>query len=188
MPQLLLGLTLIAIAAVLGFYGTQLAREGWTKLGAPPTAAIKPAAPPRPRILFVENRLILPSSPNEPLRIALGLMNRGDADGTVTLKDRTYYFSTDPTQKRFKYQASTSVETPVLAVPNAIWRGEMRFDFQLTPEKLAALKAGAARLFFFARCEYRDEAGNTYPLPFSGMYDPQFSGNLIACPSDVVFE
>ena len=43
----------------------------------------------------------------------------------------------------------------------------MRFDFRLTPEKLAALKAGTARLFFFARGEYRDEAGKTYSLPFA---------------------
>ena len=64
----------------------------------------------------------------------------------------------------------------------------MRFDFRLTPEKLAALKAGTARLFFFARGEYRDEAGKTYSLPFAEMYDPHFPGNLIACPNDVIFE
>lgn len=143
---------------------------------------------PRPRILFVEDRLIPPSNENEPVRIAFGLMNRGDADGTATIKDRTYYFSTDPSQKRFKYQTSSPEVIRVAAIPNAIWRGEMRFDFRFTAEKLAALKSGAARLFFFARGGYSDEAGNTYPLPFAEMYDSQFPGNLVACPSDIVFE
>jgi hypothetical protein len=186
MPQLSLGLALIAIAAVLGFYGTQLAREGLTKLNTRPIGAINPVA--RPHIMFVENRLVLPPVDNEPLRISFGLMNRGGADGIFSLKDRTYFFSTDPSQKRFEYQPASSEEASITAVPNAIWRGEMRFGFDLTPEKLAALKSGDARLFFYARGAYRDEAGTTYPLPFAAMYDPYIPGNLVACPKDVVFE
>ena len=57
----------------------------------------------RPRILFTASSLILPPNENKPLRLAFGLVNRGDADGTVTIKDRTYCFSVDPSEKRFKY-------------------------------------------------------------------------------------
>ena len=116
----------------------------------------KPAA--RPRILFVENRLILSAKENEPLRLAFGVMNNGNADATVTFKDQTYYLGTDPSQKSFKHQTFPPEEFVVAAVPNAIYRSEMRFDFLLTPEKLAALNSGKARLFFFARGEYRDES------------------------------
>jgi hypothetical protein len=142
----------------------------------------------RPRILFTASYLILPATENEPLRLAFGLVNQGDADGTVTLKDRTYYFSADPSQKRFKYQTCSPEEISVPALPNTYYSGEMRFDFRLTPERLAALNSAKARLFFFARGEYRDESNKTYPLPFSAMYDPHFPGNLIAPPNDVNFE
>jgi len=37
MWHFLIGLALIAFAAVVGFYGTQLAREGWTKMSSPVT-------------------------------------------------------------------------------------------------------------------------------------------------------
>ncbi len=142
----------------------------------------------RPRILFTASSLILPPNENKPLRLAFGLVNRGDADGTVTIKDRTYCFSVDPSEKRFKYLPCSPQEISVPALPHTHYSGEMRFDFRFTPEKLAALKSGKARLFFFARAEYRDESNKTYPLPFSAMYDPHFQGTLIASPSDVVFE
>ncbi|MBA3882216.1 MAG: hypothetical protein H0X73_05710 [Chthoniobacterales bacterium] len=50
MPQFLAGLAIIAVAAMLGFYGTQLAREAWTKMGRDlttnnPTPAATPQAP-----------------------------------------------------------------------------------------------------------------------------------------------
>jgi hypothetical protein len=64
----------------------------------------------------------------------------------------------------------------------------MRFDLRLTPDKLDALKSGKARLFFYARAEYRDATGKVYPLPFAEMYDPMFPGNLIAPPKNIVFE
>lgn len=151
--------------------------------------ASKPAAPvKRARVLFVETKLIVPAKEDDPVRIAFGLMNTGEADATVTLKDRTYYFSTNPEQTVFKYQPAPAEEIPVSAIPNAIWRAEMRFNFRLTREKLDALKSGKARLFFYARGEYRDATGEVYPLPFAEMYDPVFSGNLIAPPKDIVFE
>ncbi len=46
MTQFFLGLTLIAVAAILGFYGTQLAREGWTRSkGATEHQAEQPSKP-----------------------------------------------------------------------------------------------------------------------------------------------
>jgi hypothetical protein len=45
MSQLVIGVILIAIAAIVGFYGTQLAREGWTKRFSQTPAPLESAAP-----------------------------------------------------------------------------------------------------------------------------------------------
>ena len=141
----------------------------------------------RPRILFVENRLILPDKGDGPLRLAFGLMNTGDADAVFKIWDRTYFFSVDPAKTTFEYQPAPPEEMPVAAIQNAVWRGELRFDFQLTKEKLDALRDGKARLFFYARGEYRDPGGKTYPLPLAEMYDALIPGNLVAPPKGIVF-
>ena len=154
-----------------------------------PSSKIKPASPVNnAQVIIVEKKLILPANEDDPVRISFGLMNIGDTDATVTLKNHTFYFSTDPAQKVFKHQPNPAVEIPVLAIPNAIWRAELRFDFRLTAEKLEALKGGEARLFFYAKGEYQDATGETYSLPFAEMYDPMFPGNLVAPQNDIVFE
>jgi hypothetical protein len=154
---------------------------------SPTTAIESEGASKRARVFYVENKLILPEKEGEPLRVAFGVMNRGDADATLTLKDHTFFYTVDPTQTVFKYQPHAPVEMPIPAIPNAKWDAELRFDFKLTPEKLDALRTGKARLFFYARGEYRDESG-VYPLPFAEMYDAMFPRHLIAPPPNIVFE
>jgi len=140
------------------------------------------------RVLFVENRLVLPSQGRGPVAVSFGLMNTGNADAVVRIWDRTYFFSVHPEQTVFSYQSSPPEEVRVPAIPNAIVRGEMRYGFEITPEKLEALKAGKARLFFFARGQYSDGSGEAHPLLFSGMYDATFAGNLVAVPTGIVFK
>ena len=142
----------------------------------------------RPRVLFVENRLILPTKESDPVRVAFGLMNTGNTDAVVRIWDRTYFFAVDPTDSTFAYQPAPPEEISISAIPNAIWRGELRFDFRLTKGKLVALNSGRARLFFYARAEYRDAVGTTYPLSLAEMYDATFPGNLIAPPKGIVFK
>ncbi|HET9522827.1 MAG TPA: hypothetical protein VFO90_01265 [Terrimicrobiaceae bacterium] len=55
-------------------------------------------------------------------------------------------------------------------------------------ERLEALNAGKARLFVYAKGEYRDVAGKTYQLPFARMYHPAVAGNLAICPDNIVFK
>ena len=150
------------------------------------------AAPSQPAALakvhIVETKLIIPDEISQPLRISFGLINMGSGDATFRIWDRTYYFSTDPTQKVFKYQSAPSHEISIEAIPNAVWRGEIRFDFQMTPEKIAALKSGSARLFLMAKAEYHREDDSSIPLRFEHMYDADFPGNLVVPPDDVAFE
>ena len=141
-----------------------------------------------PRVLFVETKLIIPVETNQSLRISFGLMNIGDSDAIFSMRDHTYYFCTDPTQTVFKYQVTPPEDWAISAIPNAIWHGEIRFDFQLTPEKLIALRCRKARLFFYARGEYRDGTGRTTLLPFAEMFDELFPRHLVACPKGITFE
>ena len=84
--------------------------------------------------------------------------------------------------------SSPSEEVQVPAIANAGVRGEMRYEFEMTAEKLDALNAGKARLLFFARGQYTDESNAMHGLPFSAMYDATFPGNLVAVPEGVVFK
>jgi hypothetical protein len=141
----------------------------------------------RARLLFVESILHIPTSLEAPLRVAFGIINYGQKDAIFRLWDRTYFFATDPSQTVFAYQQTLPEEVRVAAIPNAVWHGEMRFNFQLNQDRIQALNSGAARLFFFARGEYIDEGGDAQRLPFSAMYDGLFPGKLISPPSEVRF-
>jgi hypothetical protein len=115
-------------------------------------------------------------------------MNTGNGDAVVTIWDRTYFFSTHPEQAEFPFKSSPPEEVQVPAITNAVVRGEMRYAFEMTAEKLDALNTGKARLFFFARGQYTDESDATHELPFSAMYDATFAGNLVAVPKGIVFK
>lgn len=173
----------IVLAVIGGFVWYQ--DSLWKKDAA---AATSLAAVRRPRVLFVENHLILPTTETDPVRLAFGLMNTGDADAIFKIWDRTYFFSVNPAETTFAFQPAPSEEMAVSAIPNAVWRAELRFDLRLTKDKLEALRHGKARLFFYARAEYRDTVGKTYPLNLAEMYDAAFPGNLIAPPRGIVFK
>jgi hypothetical protein len=185
MTQLALGLALIAFAAVVAFYGTQLAREGWTKIFSPPTAGISSVAT-RPYVVFASAQLVVPSDRDKPIHVTFDLKNNGQSEAVGSFKDFTYYFSTQPEQREFSYQQSKPVTFSL--APAEQWRGYFLPSFVLSTEKLEALNSGSARLFVYAKGEYRDVAGNSYQLPFARMYHPTVAGNLAICPDDIVFK
>lgn len=184
MMQLIVGATLIALAAVLGFYGTQLAREGWTKLSSPPTATIETTAT-RPYVILADTQLIAPTEPNNPVQIRFALKNTGQTNATGSFTDFTFYFSTHPDQREFAYQHAEPISFSL--APSEQWTGYFFPSFILSPEKLEALNAGQARLFFYARGEYRDANGKTYQLPFARIYHHSVAGHLAVAPDNVVF-
>ena len=142
----------------------------------------------RAHVLLVEARLILPTKDGDLTRITFGLINRGNSDATFISKDRTYMLTDNPEEKVFKYLPAAPEEIPVPAIADAITLGDMRFKMPMSPEILAALNTGKARLFFFAHGEYREADGRVYPHPFSAMYDLLSVTKLIACPNDVTFK
>ena len=179
--KLLIGITLIALAAVLAFYGTQLARDGWTKVFASTTAAAT-----RPYVVFATTELTLPVDSSKTIQVLFDLKNTGQVEAAGSLRDFTYYFSTNPSQREFAYQSSEAVSFSLS--PAEQWRGHFFPPFVLTAEKLAALTSGTARLFVYAKGEYRDPAGKMYGLPFARVYHPSVAGHLAMPPDNVVFK
>lgn len=168
----------------VGFIGSLASVVGLVFAGV----ALLPGGPKSARVLFVDSRLVLPPNGSGPVRISFGLMNTGNSDAVVTIWDRTYSFSTQPEQMEFPFVYSPPDKVQVPAIANAVVRGEMRYAFEMTAEKLDTLNAGKARLFFFARGQYTDQSNVMQELPFSAMYDVTFPGNLVAVPNGIVFK
>ncbi len=185
MAHLLFGLFVLAIAAVLGFYGSQLAREGWTEIFSPPTAVVESTAT-RPYVIFTGTELVVPSDRSKPVQVTFDLKNTGQTQAIGSFSDFTYYFSTQPKQHEFAYQHSDPISFSL--APAEQWRGYFLTSFLLSPEKLEALNAGKARLFVYAKGEYRDATGKSYQIPLARMYHPVVAGNLAICPDNVVFK
>jgi hypothetical protein len=183
MPQFIFGLLLIAFAAIIGFYGTQLAREGWTKMFSPPAAE---ATAMRPYVVVVSTELVIPADHTNPVQVVFDLKNTGQTEAVGSMRDFTYYFSVDTTRREFPYQHSEAITFSL--APGEQWRGHFLPPFVLSDEKLQALDAGDARLFVYARGEYRDPAGRVFPFPFARMYHPIVAGKLAICPSGIEFK
>lgn len=185
MTQLLTGIAIIALAAALGFYGTQLAGEGWTKVFTQKPSEAGSVVM-RPYVIFASTELVLPPDRNRPIQVTFDLKNTGQSEAGGSLRDFTYYFSTNPEQREFAYQHSKA--TIFSLAPSEQWRGHFLPPFVLSAEELKALDVGRARLFVYARGEYRDASGRTYSLPFARIYHPSVVGRLAMPPDDVIFK
>ena len=184
MQQLVIGILLIAFASVLGFYGTQLAREGWSNLASPPSSAVESIAT-RPYVIVANSELVTSADPTKPIQIRFSLKNTGQTSATGSFKDFTYYFSTNNEQEEFPYQPSNPIFFSL--APSEEWTGYFFPSFSLTPDKLQSLDEGEARLFLYARGEYHDVKGSSYKLPFAQMYNPDVPGRLVISPSAIRF-
>jgi len=143
----------------------------------------------RARVVILDSTLVFPEKPGEPWRVKFTLVNTGEEDAIVSIKDKTLVFDVALSETKFSVQPNPALEFPVQAMPGTGNHAEMRFDVDYTPERREALDTGKARLFIFARGEYRDNTGTVYPLPFARMYDPQMAaGNLVFCPNEITFE
>ncbi|MEO8459654.1 MAG: hypothetical protein ABI451_03920 [Dokdonella sp.] len=185
MQQLVSGIVIIAIAAALAFYGTQLAREGWTKV-FPGKPIEQSSAVTRPYVIVASTELVVPQDPSKPIQVNFNLKNSGQTGANGQFTDFTYYFSIKPEQREFSYQSSDA--TSFSLAPSEQWRGHFFPTFLLSVEKLKALNSGAARLFVYAKGEYHDSSGKRYSLPFARMYHPSVAGHLAMPPDDIVFK
>ena len=140
----------------------------------------------RPHVFFKMTKLSKPLTVGEKTTVEFILANSGQMEATGFISDVTYYFDVDPPEDSFEHQKSEPVSFSLS--PTAEWNGQLRFPFVLTEEKLMAITNGRARLYFFAKGEYKDSQDRVYPLPFCRMYDPDMPGNLIICSNQGTFE
>ncbi len=185
MAQLLIGIFFIASAAVLAFYGTQMARDGWTKVFPTKTSNSELVAL-RPYVIFTSTILVRPPNLSQPIQVVFYLKNTGQSEAVGSLRDFTYYFSVNPEQREFPYQHSEAVSFSL--APSEQWSTHYSPQFVLSDEKLEALNAGRARLFIYARGKYKDASGRVYNLPFARMYHPSVAGHLAIPPDDILFK
>jgi len=139
----------------------------------------------RPYVFFKMTRLLKPLAIGDETTVEYKLANSGQMEAIGFIRDITYYFDFDPAEHSFEYQKSIPVNFSL--APTAELYGQLRFSFVLTEEKLTAIVDGRARLYFFARGEYKDSLDRVYPLPFCRMYDNDMPGNLIICSDQMKF-
>lgn len=163
-------------------YVIKPAKEGITRPAKDATGKVT-AEKKRPYVFFRYVSLKKPLLAGEKPVIEFVLANNGQAEANGKLWDNTFFYEIQPFKGAFKYQSSDPVSFSL--APDAVMHGELRFDFIATKEHIEALQSGIARLYFFARGEYRGEDGTIYSLPFCRRYDKDMSSSLILCPDDI---
>jgi len=151
--------------------------------------AENPAPEKRPHVLIKDIKLQFPERTEEPVVVKFTFVNVGNSDAVVKMWNKTLIYDVTLSSSRFPYQLNEALEFPVEAIEGTGNHAAMRFyGLTFTTETKKALDSKKARLFIFTRCEYRDDTGKVYPLPFARMYDPDLPGNLIFCPNHIVAE
>ncbi len=140
----------------------------------------------RPYVIFKMTRLSEPLTIGKKTTVEFIIANSGQMIANGLFSDVTYYFDVDPPEQSYKYQKSDPINFSLS--PTEEWNGQIRFSFVLTKEKITAITSGRAHLYFFAKGEYKDSLGRSYPLPFCRMYDQDMPGNLIYCSDQIIIK
>lgn len=162
------------------FFGQQIGRQGWAQMYPQTSEAA------RPYVIFATSQLLV-SDDAQPVRVVFEIKNSGQSQAEGSLKDLTYFFSVNPEQLEFAYRKAAPMKFSL--APGEVLQSYFSPNFVLTREKLQALTTGAARLFFYARGEYRNGNGTTtYPLTFARIYNPTIPSLLAMPPDNVIFK
>jgi len=148
--------------------------------------ATQPEVRERPYVFFKMTKLLNPLAVGEKPTVEFILANSGKREAIGFIRDITYFFDIDPLEESYEYQNSEPLSFSL--APTEEWNGQMRLSFVLSKQKINAIEDGRARLFFFARGEYKDSLGRVYPLPFCRTYDKDMSSNLIMCPDQMTIK
>jgi hypothetical protein len=150
-----------------------------------PSKAVDTSPKERPYVFTHENVITKPLTGGESTTIRIMFENTGPGEVTVTMKNSTACFVVDG-RRALKYAPYDPAATISFIIPPK-HRGEgiLRFPGQLTDADIRGLHEGRAKLYFFARGEYRDESGRKYPLDFRRKYDPEMPGLLAVCEDSI---
>jgi hypothetical protein len=142
----------------------------------------------RPYVFIHENALTKPLTGGQPISIRTVYENTGPGEVRVTFKNSTAAFRVDD-NRSLKYAPYDPAATVSFTIPPQR-RSETFFSFRdplFTDEDIKGLHDGRAKLYFFARGEFKDESGRKYPLDFRFVYDPE-SGGLFVCADSITID
>lgn len=170
-----LGYLLLGIGAACAFYKDVIE----------PSKAVATIPKERPYVFVHKEELTKPLTSGEPVTIRVGYENTGPGEITLTTRNSTACFIVDGSRS-FKYAPYDPTALVSIAIPPK-HRSEviLKFPLQLTDADVKAVLDGRAKLYFFARGEYKDESGRKYPLDFRRIYNPELPGSLGVCEDSI---
>ncbi len=138
----------------------------------------------RPNVFYKIAAMAEPLSPGKDPVVAFTFANSGPVEAQLTIRDFTSYF--EGTERRGSRPKFLVTEPTTFTLsPTAQYDGRMTSPgLYLTADNIKDIREGRANLYFFAKGEYKDEVGRTWPLPFCRKYAEDFPGKLILCPND----
>jgi hypothetical protein len=145
--------------------------------GAAPHSTISAAE--RPYLYFKFFRLLDSLTAGKRTVFQASITNSGRAPATGSFTDITWGTKFTPLAGPLMYSPSGTHEFSL--APDEVLTLTFDIDFVPTEEQIKALDAKQLFLFVWARGEYTDEAGRTYPFPFCYRYDKQVPGEMAIC-------
>ena len=166
---------LAIVFAVIGGFCWLQDRE-WKK------EALKLARSPteRPYVFIKRATLQEPLTKGKDPVLKLEIKNSGPIEATGEFKDVSYYFTFDPSDNVFAYNAGNKISFALAPTAEVTLTAPMAFA--PTEEQVTALMAGKARLFIYGRGNYSgDSGGKVYSLDFCLEFSPTLGPDLVVC-------
>jgi hypothetical protein len=151
-----------------------------------PTATIVALSPKGKAYIHVSDAKLEPLTKDKPMVLHVLVENTGTIESTGYFKDITCKFS-DIEPRSLPYMSSEVIINFKLAPSEKV---EVRLPFEtvLDDWRLKMLNENGAELYFYARGDYWDEAGNKGELSFCRQYITFFPSYLAFCDENITFK
>jgi|GEM_PF-5922974 len=138
--------------------------------------------PKRPE-LYISGSMMGPLIPGEPETVLLGLKNRGNAIArNIRIGGGNHQFTKSNFSGPLEFKrvdVSTCADLGPGPEENTLLS---RSPQPLTERQIRELQEGQTLFFHYAEGEYDDDAGNTYPIDYCYMFNPQSPTVMRICP------
>lgn len=133
--------------------------------------------------LYISGSMMGPLTPGEPETVLLGLKNRGNATArNIRIGGGNHQFTTSNFSGPLEYKrvdVTTYADLGPGPEENTLLS---RSPQPLTEKQIRELREGKTLFFHYAEGEYDDDAGNTYPIDYCYMFNPQSPTVMRICP------
>lgn len=133
--------------------------------------------------LYISGSMMGPLTPGEPETVLLGLKNRGNAIArNIRIGGGNHQFTTSNFSGPLEFKrvdVSTCADLGPGPEEDTLLS---RSPQPLTERQIRELQEGQTLFFHYAEGEYDDDAGNTYPIDYCYMFNPQSPTVMRICP------